>query len=213
MPDLATWIVAATEVAAFTSGPDGTLCSINEAATSLLGIHARDVVGAPCHEVLCGRDPYGNLYCGPRCPVRRMACRGERIRRFRLDLGAAESIPLPLWLTVIVVGGSPRTGPSLVHLLEPVLTVRAEAPAEAAVTPSGEPRHDPRDLLSPAESMVLELLGSRVSIDVVAAVLGVGPGEARSVLLGCLRKLEALNSPGDSLLAERLQTGDRGSLT
>lgn len=213
MSDVATWIVATADVAAFTSGPDGTVVGWNDAAEGLLGPRARDVLGTPCHEVMCGRDPYGNVYCGPCCPIRGMACRDDTIRRFRLDVGELCAVPMPLWVSVVVIGGRRAAAPTLVHLLEPVIPLACDLPGMAEGTDNDASQAGRTGLLTPEEASLLELLNSRVSIDVVAAVLGVDALRARSVLLGCLRKLETIASPGEACLAARLSPSPRKLVT
>ncbi len=204
MSDLATWIVGSAKVAAFASGPDGTVLAWNHTAEELLATCARKVRGAQCHDVVAGHDAYGNRYCGPLCPIRRMACRSETIRRFRLDLGGPDTVPLPVWVLVVVIGEHLSCGPSLIHLLEPVLPVRRPAGDIGGAAGLEETAELPPGLLTPDEVLVLGLIGSRVSLDVVAAILDVTRDTARTVLLGCLRKLEAVVSPGEARLAERL---------
>lgn len=212
MSDIAAWIVATTEVAAFTSGPDCTVVNWNDAAVRLFEVRAGDVLGRPCHDVVAGRDPYGNRYCGCQCPLRPMALRGEAIHRFRLDLGEADAVPLPLWVWIIVIGARSARGPSLVHLLEPVLPIHCQDPASKAAPNDMCVRDDPRRVLSPEEASVLDLLGTRVSIEAVAASLRVDPLKARSILLRCLRKLEAMACPREGRLASRLAPSDRRQL-
>ncbi len=210
MTDLATWIVGSAEVAAFASGPDGTVLAWNHAAEELLRARARNLRGAQCHDVVAGHDAYGNRYCGPQCPIRRMACRSEKIRRFRLDLGGADTVPLPVWVLVVVIGEQLSCGPSLIHLLEPVLPMRRAAGKVGGTAGLEGAAELPPGSLTPDEVLVLGLIGSRASLDVVAAILDVTREKARTVLLGCLRKLEAVVSPGEARLAERLSPLHRG---
>ncbi len=67
---------------------DGTIVGLNTKAAELLGVGAEQVLGAPCHEVLCGRDPFGNRFCSPLCALRVLHERREPARDFVLQIEA-----------------------------------------------------------------------------------------------------------------------------
>ncbi len=76
--------------------------------------------GESCHEVVSGRDQFGNVHRGRDCPIRRMARRGISIFSFRLVLADRAGGCLPFNISIVVVEGGPDRDPSLVHLLEPI---------------------------------------------------------------------------------------------
>jgi len=204
MAHVAAWITTQSEVAAFTSGPDGTLTGWNRAAERLLRIDASDVMGRCCHEVVAGHDQFGNLYCGDDCPIRRMARHGVPICPFRLDLGCGSGDRLPFYVSIVVVGGVPEHGLFLVHLLEP-------AYGDADQLPGTDTLEAPRfsnarrvQRLTPREVEVLRMIGEGVGTDEVAALLGISNATVRNHVQSCLRKLEAHNRIEAVRLAERL---------
>ena len=204
MSTVAAWITTTSEVAAFTSGPDGTLTGWNRAAERLLQIDAAEVMGRTCHEVVSGHDQFGNLYCGETCPIRRMARRSTPICPFRLDVGVAGDDRIPLYVSIVVVGGVPERGPFLVHLLEPVFG-DADRPLDAGTLESTESASTRRfERLTPREVEVLRKIGTGKPTDEVAADLGISYATVRNHVQSCLRKLEAHNRLEAVRLAERL---------
>lgn len=60
----------------------GAIIYWNRAAERLLGFRARDVVGRPCHEILCGLTPAGQPLCSPTCAIGAQLARGGPVRHF-----------------------------------------------------------------------------------------------------------------------------------
>ena len=65
--------VASTADPAFAVDRKGVLVGWNRAAEETFGRTAAAVLGRFCWETLSGRDVWGNAYCGPGCPLMRMA--------------------------------------------------------------------------------------------------------------------------------------------
>lgn len=64
----------------------------------LLGLPARDVLGRHCHDVTCGRDAFGNIYCHHNCPIAFQARdRSDPVRRFWLRIATKNG---PEWFDV-----------------------------------------------------------------------------------------------------------------
>lgn len=203
-------MTTATRTAAFTTGPDGILMGLNRAAEQLLEIRIAEALGRKCHEVMAGRDLFGNSYCVDGCPISRMARHGAAIRPFRLDVANPSGESLALRVSVVAVGGTPRAGPCLVHFLEPV----AEGPLgclEADLDESFPGARDRRlDHQTSREVEVLRLLASGVKTDDAAAMLGISAATVRSYVKGCFHKLEAHTCLEAVRLAERLGRLDEG---
>jgi len=204
MPNTAAWFAASSELPAFISGPDGTLTGWNEATERLLQVPADEVLGKSCHEVVAGRDQFGNVYCGRNCPIRRMARRGISIFSFRLEVADAAGECLPFNISIVVVDGGPDRGPSLVHLLEPLF----EEPDQRLEI---EDRQGPRSpstrriqRLTAREVEVLRMIGTGAATIDCAAALGISKVTVRNHVQSCLRKLDAHNRIEAVRLAERL---------
>ena len=116
---LAEDIVMCTGTAAFSRGPDGTITAWNEAAERLIAVPADEVVGRRCHEVIQGRDVFGNDFCGESCTCWRMAVADRRIHPYRLIVKDVSGRALGLRVSILPARGS--IGPELVHLLETVM--------------------------------------------------------------------------------------------
>ncbi len=56
--------------AAWAVDRDGMIVGWNDAAATLFGIEAAEALGRPCHELVQGRDPFGNRFCGAACAIK-----------------------------------------------------------------------------------------------------------------------------------------------
>ncbi len=92
----------------------------NNAARELLGWKAEEVQGRLCHEVLCGRDDYGNVHCGERCSITRMAERKEPVHAFFLEVGSAGGGTRAVTVFVVPLPADQGISASLLHILAPV---------------------------------------------------------------------------------------------
>ena len=93
MTMIAAEIVEGMGDAAFAARPQEGIIAWNEDAQRLLGYRSSDVLGRPCHQVLAGRDVFGNEFCCESCALVRMAQSREAIARFdvRYRSGREES--------------------------------------------------------------------------------------------------------------------------
>ena len=71
--------VANTRTPAFSRAVDGVITVWNRRAEKLLAVPAESVVGRRCHEVMAGRDMFGNDYCCAECASWRMAASGRQV--------------------------------------------------------------------------------------------------------------------------------------
>jgi PAS domain S-box-containing protein len=76
----------------------GTIIYWNRAAERLLGFRTRDVVGRPCHEVLCGMTPSGQPLCSPTCAIGAQLARGGAVRHF--DMQTRTKAGRSVWINV-----------------------------------------------------------------------------------------------------------------
>jgi len=75
--------------ARFVNDEHGRLVRWNKVAERLLGYHGADVVGRSCHDVVCGRDIFGNRFCLPGCSRVAAAHRGRPVNDFVMDMRTA----------------------------------------------------------------------------------------------------------------------------
>jgi DNA-binding CsgD family transcriptional regulator len=105
---------------AYSVDQSGCISGWNGPAERLLGYSRRVILRRPCHEVLRGRDVFGNPFCEPDCPLLLMARRREPVRHFQMDIHAKDGTALRVLCFPVVIPHS-RTGSfSLLHVLRPV---------------------------------------------------------------------------------------------
>jgi len=194
---IASEIVGRTAVAAFASRPGCGIVAWNEAAESMLGYRNREVVGQPCHELLAGRDVFGNRFCGDRCAIVRMALRREVIERFEVLYRHKSGRSLRASVTVLVVPNGELSKVDLVHLLVSFDTELSTSHREEAVSSAGAAvRRQPRVSekrpvrLTPRELEVLKLLADGLGTGAIAARLNISASTARNHIQSILKRFE-----------------------
>jgi len=192
-------LVASTADAAFGTDEDGRIVIWNKAAESLLGFTASEVLGKPCHELLCGRDVFGNRYCDEDCLLTKMVRRREAIRHFRLSLRKENGQVVLVEITVVVVPGPRSSQFTMLHLVQPVTAaglVALGAPPRAAGLPippqltAAQPEEAPHRPLTGREVEVLRLLADGTGTEEIADSLFISVTTVRNHVQNILRKLE-----------------------
>ena len=178
-------IIARTGSAAFARDAGGRVTSWNLAAERLLHRSTASVLGRPCHEVLAGRDPFGNQYCGPCCPVAHMAFGGAAVRPYTLSIPDASGRRLDVRVSALLVDAAEDPDPELVHVLEPI----NGEPRQAVGSPDGRTARW-TERLSPREREVLALLATGHGTDAIAVELGLSQHTVRNHVAACLRKMD-----------------------
>ena len=92
----------------------------NGAATELLGYSPDEVLGRPCHEVLCWRDRCGNAVCDGRCPAAAVGEPAEAIETREVLGHSAGGETLWLSASTITPPVELREQCRLVHLVREV---------------------------------------------------------------------------------------------
>ncbi len=190
-------LVTSTGDPAFAVGIDGEVIAWNQGMEALLRRPASDVLGKPCHEIMCGRDVFDNRFCDQHCALHNMADRREPMRSFELvaESSDGEKVRVRLNALRVAVGD----GHALVHVLHPA--------AEPPTMPGGQgsPATDPApsappEQLTPRELEVLQILAAGASTEDIAEELCIGIATVRSHVqriiekLGAHSKLEAVAS-------------------
>lgn len=73
----------------FTNDQNGRIVRWNHAAEKLLGFREEEVLGRSCHDVVCGRDIFGNRFCLPSCTLFGMSRRAQPVNDFIMDVRTA----------------------------------------------------------------------------------------------------------------------------
>ena len=182
-------IVMRTGTAAFSRGPEGTITAWNEAAETLMALPAEKALGRRCHEVMGGRDVFGNDYCGLTCSCRRMAAEEKRIHPIRLTETGAGGRPMGLRISILPAHGP--NGPELVHLLEPAMGAGALGVFSDELDDDEPPPGLGRGSLTRRVLDVLRHLVVGYGTEEIADRLMISPNTVRSHISQCLQKLDA----------------------
>lgn len=84
----------------FANDDRGRLVRWNKAAEELLGYRGEEVLGRSCHDVVCGRDIFGNRFCLPGCPHVNEAHQDRPLHDFVMDMRTAGGTTLRARLSV-----------------------------------------------------------------------------------------------------------------
>ncbi len=166
--------------------------AVNPAAEMLLGRRGADLRGAPCEEVVCGRDVFGNVFCHDRCAIRQTVAAGEDVRDFRLFFAGAAA-GFHAWLTILQFSAEEERCPRLLHLFQP-LAAAAAAPRGAAARPRdlAAVRAAVFQLTRRERDVLAGLVAGRATED-LARELFMSPTTTRNHVQSILRKLSARN--------------------
>jgi len=186
----ATRITDSTSDASFAIDERGQILSWNRGAERLLGHRAKDVLGKPCHEVICGRDIFENHYCDEDCSLLKMARKGEPVHSLQLDVVNAFDERVRINVQPVVIPGS---RPSEFTLLQ-ILTLHRPATATAP--------EFARDL-SNREREVLDLLFSGADTEQIAGSLSIAVTTARKHIQNLLSRLQVHSRAEAVALAHR----------
>jgi PAS domain S-box-containing protein len=191
-------IVAGTADAAVGTDEEGRVVIWNKAAERLLGYGAAEVLGKPCHDVLCGRDVHGNRFCDESCALQHMVRRGEAVHHFEMGVRRSSGQALMVAVSIVVVPG-PKSGQhTILHLLQPLATdagaaalierigVRGRPPVEPPLEAAG----DSSQTLTSRETQVLRMLANGVGTEEIADSLFISATTVRNHVQNILRKLD-----------------------
>ncbi|MFV2073312.1 MAG: LuxR C-terminal-related transcriptional regulator [Thermoanaerobaculales bacterium] len=190
-------LVASTADPAFAVGVQGEVIAWNQAVEGLLRRPAGDALGRPCHEIICGRDMFGNRYCDQHCALHNMAARNEPVRSFEMLAECPDGEKIRVRLHALRVGVG--AGHALVHVLHSTteLPERSENQAPLTADPTSSP---PTEHLTPRELEVLRLLAAGSSTEDLAETLFISIATVRTHVqriinkMGAHSKLEAVAS-------------------
>ncbi len=168
--------------------------------TQLLGIPSNEALGRPCSEVVRGKDPAGQPFCGGGCCVTRLN-RGENVHgTFPLRVRNGDGNELRLSVSIVLVPSRRKDLWTCVHLLH-----KGEAADTIDMleynTLQGRPtsgRNSDNDGRSPPattssltarEQEVLQLLTEGLAVSVISQLLNISPVTVRNHLQHIQAKL------------------------
>ncbi|HET6900300.1 MAG TPA: PAS domain-containing protein, partial [Vicinamibacteria bacterium] len=136
-PDLLD-VLASGDPAAFATDSRERVVFWNRGAADLLGRRAEEAMGRHCHDVLGGRDAFGNRFCYANCSIAAMSRSGEAPSAFELRVPASGNVgePQTVHVTVVRLPGPREDLFTLVHILHGVDERARLASALSRVDPS-----------------------------------------------------------------------------
>jgi DNA-binding CsgD family transcriptional regulator len=173
---------------AFSCGADGVITAWNRGAEKLLATSGKTVVGRKCHEVMDGRDMFGNDYCCAGCASWRMTAANKLVHPYRLTVRDRSGRSLTLKVSVLAVHDS--QGPQLVHLIEAVFGTGVFAVVGDDLDDESEEWGCASPALTRRELQVLRHLAIGNNTDEIGRQLMISRATVRSHISRCLQKLE-----------------------
>ena len=177
----------------------------NRGAARVFGREPHEALGRHCHDVVCGKDGYGNRYCNDHCPIYATVRRGEPVSGCQLLVQSKTGETSVLAVTVLQLPGSTPNLFSLVHLIQPLdestalvkaasrLVPRADRPLREAKAAS------PLPALTTREREILRWVASGLQNKEIAERLDISLATVRNHIhhilekLGVHSKLEAVS--------------------
>jgi len=192
-------LIRASESPAVASDMAGHVLMWNAGAEKLLGRPAHQALGRRCHDLLAGRDVFGNRFCHEDCAVRAMCRRGEVIQAFELVVDSRRPT-IALHVSILKIPGARPDVDAIVHLLEPIdrqsrlarelerlgVVASPGAPLRTSASPQADDLQAP---LSPREREVLERMAEGLQNKEIAQKLDISLATVRNHVHNMLEKL------------------------
>ncbi len=110
-------LLSAGEPPAFANDQNHRIIFWNKGAERLMERTAAQALGRLCHEIFCGRDPFGNRFCTDTCAVSSSIKRHEGVARFEITTGE-RSRTKSVGMTVIEIPDSRPGFFTAVHIMD-----------------------------------------------------------------------------------------------
>ncbi len=194
-------LIARAGAAAFATDEKGRVAIWNKGAQEMLGYPASQVLGKSCHEIICGRDVFGNRFCDRQCALTFMVERHETVRHFELDVRTESGDIVPANFSIVVLPGPRARQYTLIHFLENVdrhrevsalvRRILTEQHPPLELRPAVADAPSPQSLsLTARELQILRLLAEGTSTKGIADSLFISVTTTRNHVQNILRKLD-----------------------
>ena len=187
----------------------------NKSCERLLARPARNAIGKPCYEVLCGRDINGNMYCHRDCAVAHQARerKDDPVRNFELTARTGDGKKKQISTSMFSIPSYHPALNTLVHVLRDANRASAAAEAPAAVPDSGKEESDPLTpvtlsggetvVLTTREKEILRCLAEGLGTTAIAKRLFIATVTVRNHVQSILHKLDVHTKVAAVVLAYR----------
>ena len=179
----------------------------NRGAARVFGREPHEALGRHCHDVVCGKDGYGNRYCNDHCPIYATVRRGEPVSGCQLLVHSKTGEASVLAVTVLQLPGRTPNLFSLVHLIQSLdestaivkTASRLNAYRLEGPLPSLEAAASPLPPLTTREKEILRWVASGLQNKEIAEKLEISLATVRNHIhhvlekLGVHSKLEAVS--------------------
>jgi DNA-binding CsgD family transcriptional regulator len=112
-------LLSSGEPPAFANDQNNRIIFWNKGAERMMERTAAQALGRLCHEIFCGKDPFGNRFCGENCTVTSSLKRHEPVNRFEIVSGD-RSRPRSIGMTVVEIPDSRPGYFTAVHIMEQI---------------------------------------------------------------------------------------------
>ncbi|MBX7186349.1 MAG: PAS domain-containing protein, partial [Vicinamibacteria bacterium] len=112
-------LLATGEPPAFANDQNHRIIFWNKGAERLMERTAAQALGRLCHEIFCGKDPFGNRFCGETCAVTTSLKRHETVNRFEITSGD-RSRSKSIGMTVVEIPDARPGYFTAVHIMEQI---------------------------------------------------------------------------------------------
>jgi DNA-binding CsgD family transcriptional regulator len=158
----------------------------NKGAERLLGRAAKEALGYRCHEVMGGRDAFGNRFCYENCPLMATIRRGEPVSGCELTLPVNGNLRT-LAVTTLEVPAALDGGFTLVHIVRPAREASHPARSDRGAGNGSADAAPPP--LTGREREILEWVAAGLQNKEVAQRLDISLATVRNHIHNMLEKL------------------------
>ncbi len=110
-------LLSSGEPPAFANDQNHRIIFWNKGAEKLMERTAAQALGRLCHEIFCGKDPFGNRFCGETCSVTSAFAKHETVNRFEFTTGERAQAK-SIGVTVIEIPDSRPGFFTAVHIMD-----------------------------------------------------------------------------------------------
>ncbi len=195
-------LLASGSPPAFATNSEDRIVFWNRGAEEILGRTADEVLGKTCHDIVAGRDVFGNRFCYENCPVVATTKAGEPVRGYEFVAPTRKGEAVPLAVTILRIPGTRRDAFTIVHLLQPVNEAGRIQKALESLISESRAAADPNALiaiqpppssvppLTTREKEILRWIAAGLQNKEIAQKLGISLATVRNHIRNILEKLD-----------------------